>query len=102
MAKPDYQSILHDKLLHERTRLLILSYLLAKENQHAAFMDVQKNLELTRGNLSIQAKKLQEAGYIDISKVFKNNKPLTTLYITHEGIIALKKYLKELKQLLGK
>ncbi len=100
MSSFDYPSILSDKLLYERSRLLILSFLMGQEKQSAAFMEIQKNLDLTRGNLSIQTKKLNEAGYITIKKEFKNNKSLTTIKLTPQGIKALKTYLKEIEFLL--
>lgn len=101
MASVDYPTILSDKLLYERTRLLILSYLMGQHKQSAAFMEIQKNLSLTRGNLSIQLKKLEEAEYITIKKEFKNNKSLTTIKLTAQGIKALKTYLKEIESLLS-
>ncbi len=73
---------------------------MGQENQNAAFMDIQKNLDLTRGNLSIQTKKLEEAGYISIKKEFKNNKSLTTIKLMPLGIKALKAYLKDVESLL--
>ena len=102
MAPVDYPSLLSDKLLYERSRLLILSFLMGQEKQSAAFMEVQKSLNLSRGNLSIQMKKLEEAGYISIKKEFKNNKSLTTIKLNPLGIRALKTYLKDVESLLKK
>ncbi|MBT3273123.1 MAG: ArsR family transcriptional regulator [Spirochaetales bacterium] len=100
MASVDYPSLLSNKLLYERSRLLILSFLMGQEKQRAAFMEIQKNLDLTRGNLSIQAKKLEEAGYISIKKEFKNNKSLTTIKLSPLGTKALNTYLKDVESLL--
>jgi DNA-binding transcriptional ArsR family regulator len=55
----------------------------------------------TRGNISIQLKKLQEAGYIEIIKSFRENYPLTTCRITRKGIEAFERYVDALKDYLG-
>ena len=98
--EPDYSSLLINKILQERSRLLIVSYLMGKESQKAAFMELQKALNLTRGNLSIQIKKLIEAGYVGINKEFRDNKPLSTISLLEKGVLALKNYLAELSKLL--
>lgn len=100
MIEVDFPSLLTNKLLQERSRLLILSYLMGKETNSARFMDLQKALNLTRGNLSIQVKKLGEAQYVAIEKQFVNNKPQTTVYITEQGIVALKNYLIEMEKII--
>jgi DNA-binding MarR family transcriptional regulator len=100
MTPSDYSNLLNNKVLKERSRLLIVSFLMASETNSATFMALQKSLNLTRGNLSIQIKNLAQANYITIKKEFKHNKPQTTLSITDEGIIALKKYLKEMEEII--
>jgi DNA-binding MarR family transcriptional regulator len=50
----------------------------------------------TRGNISVQLKKLEEAGYIEITKSFRRNYPLTTCYITQKGIKAFRNYVDAL------
>jgi DNA-binding transcriptional ArsR family regulator len=55
----------------------------------------------TRGNISVQLKKLEEAGYIEITKSFRNNYPLTTCRITRPGIDAFEKYVDSLRDYLG-
>ena len=72
---------------------------MASETNSATFMVLQKSLNLSRGNLSIQIKTLAEAQYVTIKKEFKHNKPQTTIFITSEGIVALKKYLKEMEEI---
>lgn len=93
-------SLLSDKVLQERSRLLILSYLVSRAGFSAPFMQIQKDLEMTRGNLSIQIKKLQEARYLAVEKSFKDNKPLTTVTITDRGSVALRKYLYEMNRII--
>jgi DNA-binding MarR family transcriptional regulator len=100
MAPVNYPEILSNKLLFERSRLLILSYLMGQEKQTAPFMEIQKNLNLTRGNLSIQIKKLEEAKYLKIKKEFKDNKSHTTITLTPSGMKALKTYLNDVESLL--
>ena len=59
-------------------------------------------LEATQGNLSVHLKKLEEAGYVAISKSFVNNKPLTRIAITSEGRAAFAAYLDALGGLIGR
>lgn len=101
MAKNDYSGFIKDKIIHERSRLLILSYLAGSETGKASFMQLQKAIDLSRGNLSIQIKTLQDAKYVRIAKKFKDNKPLTTIFLTKIGRSALKHYLKEMEDILN-
>jgi DNA-binding transcriptional ArsR family regulator len=100
MKPTDYSSLLTNKVLKERARLLILSFLLASDTNGATFMTLQKALDLSKGNLSVQIKILEEAGYVSIQKEFMDNKPRTTVFITKNGIVTLKNYLKEMKLLV--
>lgn len=101
MSKAGYSSLLNDKLLKERSRLLILCYLISSEMNSATFMELQKTLNMTRGNLSAQIKMLTESKYVDIKKEFKNNKPQTTITISDVGIISLKRYLKDMETIIN-
>ena len=100
MNNTDYTSLLNNKLLKERSRLLILCFLLGSETNSATFMVLQKALNLSRGNLSVQIKMLKEADYLSIDKSFKNNKPQTMVTITNEGIGSLRQYLKEMEMII--
>lgn len=100
MKQADYQSIINDKILKERSRLLILSFLISSDKNSATFMQLQKALDMTRGNLSVQIKTLKDAEYVTVEKAFKNNKPQTTVTISKIGIIALKKYLSEMEKII--
>jgi len=102
MAESDFNGLIINKVIHERSRLLILSYLAGSETGKATFMELQKTMEFSRGNLSIQIKTLQEAGYVRITKRFKGNKPQTTVFLTEKGKEAIKQYLKEMEQVLEK
>jgi DNA-binding MarR family transcriptional regulator len=89
-----------NKIIHERSRLLILTYLASNENKEISFNELQENLEFTSGNLSIQLKKLKEAGYLTIQKTFKANKPYTSVSITPQGIKALNSYIEEMEGII--
>ena len=100
MSSTNYSGLLNNKILKERSRLLIVSFLMAAETNSATFMTIQKSLNLSRGNLSIQLKTLDEAQYITITKTFKDNKPQTTIHLENEGITSLKKYLAEMETVI--
>lgn len=89
-----------NKIIHERARLLILTYLAGNEKQEVNFNELQSSLELTSGNLSVQLRKLKEAGYLEIEKTFKDNKPYTTVFITPEGRKALNRYIEEMESII--
>lgn len=89
-----------NKIIHERARLLILTHLASNEKKEISFSELQENLEFTSGNLSIQLKKLKEAGYLTIQKAFKDNKPYTTVSITPQGIKALNSYIEEMEGII--
>ncbi|HEX9962092.1 MAG TPA: transcriptional regulator, partial [Pyrinomonadaceae bacterium] len=83
-----------DKLIHERLRLGIISALAA--NDSMSFGDLKNLLQTTDGNVSVHARKLEEAGYIACEKSFKGRVPLTEYRITSEGREALKRYLNHM------
>ena len=62
----------------------------------AEFSFLLENIETTKGNLSFQISKLDEAGYIEIIKSFRNKYPLTTIKITVKGIDAYEKYINDI------
>ena len=86
-------------LLHSQLRLAIMSLLIGLEN--AEFNFLLKETKATKGNLSVQLKKLEKAKYIKIKKNFRDNYPLTTCSITKEGIFAFDEYVKAIKEYLG-
>ena len=89
-----------NKIIHERSRLLILTYLATYRDTEVSFIDIREKLDFTPGNLSIQLKKLSEAEYISISKSFRDNKPHTAVSITSKGTEALNHYLAEMEALI--
>jgi len=84
-----------DPVLHSQLRLAIMSVLVSVET--AEFNYLLDKTGATRGNLSVQITKLNEAGYIDIKKSFRKNYPLTTCNITPKGVAAFEKYVRALQ-----
>jgi DNA-binding MarR family transcriptional regulator len=87
-----------DRLIHERIRLGIVSALAA--NSSLTFNDLKKLLRTTDGNLSVHARKLEEAGYIACSKSFEGRMPKTEYALTDTGRKALEKYLNHMEALI--
>ncbi len=101
MAEKKQPSFLPDKIIHERARLIILTYLASSEKNEISFTELSEKLELSRGNLSVQLKTLKEVSYINVIKRFVDNKPLTTAFITEIGRSALERYISEMEKLLS-
>ena len=88
------------KIIHERARLLILTYLAKDEENDVSFSELKKDLDISSGNLSVQLNKLKDAGYIKINKSFKDSRPLTSIVITSVGISALDEYFGEMEKMI--
>lgn len=84
-----------DPILHSQLRLAIVSLLIAL--QEAEFTFIKEKTKATSGNLSVQLDKLKTEGYIEITKTFRNNYPLTVCKITKKGINAFEEYVSHLK-----
>ncbi len=87
-----------DRLIHERLRLGILSALAV--NPTLSFNELKKLLNTTDGNLSVHARKLEEAEYINCDKSFAGRVPHTTYSITDSGRMALSRYLDHMEALI--
>jgi DNA-binding MarR family transcriptional regulator len=87
-----------DPLIHERLRLGILSALIVQES--LTFTELRDLLQTTDGNLSVQARKLETAGYVICDKKFEDRKPKSTYRASPAGRIALAEYLEKLSGLL--
>jgi len=85
-----------DRLIHEPTRLMIMSQLYVVES--ADFLFLQHQLQMTPGNLSAHLSKLEEAEYVEIVKEFIERKPHTALKLTEKGRIAFNNYRKNMKK----
>lgn len=88
-----------DKVIHERMRLGIISALAA--NEKLSFTELKKLLDTTDGNISVHARKLEDAGYVTLEKSFKGRMPLTEYKITKEGRKALTRYLDHMEALIN-
>ena len=87
-----------DPLIHERLRLGILSALVVQES--LSFTELRNLLKTTDGNLSVQARRLEEAGYVICEKKFEGRKPKSTYHLSTEGRAALEEYLETLSSFL--
>lgn len=87
-----------DKVIHERMRLGIISALAA--NDKLSFTELKSLLATTDGNISVHARKLEEAGYLRCEKSFRGRTPLTEYAITISGRAALAKYLDHMEALI--
>lgn len=88
-----------DPVLHSQLRLAIVSLLMGVESADFSFL--QEKTGATSGNLSIQITKLKEAGYIEVTKKFRNNYPQTLCKITPLGRQKFAEYVKALKDYLN-
>ena len=87
-----------DRLIHERLRLGIVSALAV--NDSLSFSDLKKLMKTTDGNLSVHARKLEEAEYITCTKSFEGRMPKTEYKLTATGRRALKRYLDHMEALI--
>jgi DNA-binding transcriptional ArsR family regulator len=87
-----------DRLIHERMRLGIVSALAV--NESLTFNDLKKLLATTDGNLSVHARKLEEAGYIACTKYFEGRLPKTEFRLAAPGRQALERYLDHMEALI--
>ena len=87
-----------DRMVHEPARLAILTVLSAAEA--VEFLFLLKVTGLSRGNLSVQAQKLEAAGYLQTTKGFRGRIPVTSFRITPEGRKALLAYHAQMRALL--
>lgn len=87
-----------DRLVYERVRLGILSTLAVEKRM--AFNDLKDLLQTTDGNLSVHARKLEEAGYLKCIKRFEGRVPRTEYELTAAGRKALERYLDHMEALI--
>jgi DNA-binding transcriptional ArsR family regulator len=87
-----------DPLIHERLRLGILSALVVQES--LTFTELRDLLQTTDGNLSVQARRLESAGYVICDKRFEGRKPKSTYRLSAAGRTALEEYLETLSSFL--
>ena len=87
-----------DRLVHDRTRLAIVSALAV--NPSLTFNELKALTETTDGNLSVHARKLEDAGYLTCTKGFEGRLPRTVFHLTPAGRRALQKYLDHMEAII--
>jgi DNA-binding MarR family transcriptional regulator len=87
-----------DRLIHEKLRLGIISALAATPS--LTFRELKDLLETSDGNLSVHARKLEDAGYVDCEKSFQDRVPKTEYKLTRKGRAALELYLNHMEALV--
>jgi len=87
-----------DRLIHERLRLAIVSTLAVHDA--LTFTDLRTLLDTSDGNLSVHARKLEDAGYVICTKSFDGRVPRTEYRLTGEGRVALERYLSHMEALI--
>ena len=95
---PERASLKLDRLIHERMRLGIVSALAV--NDSLTFKDLKGLLRTSDGNLSVHARKLEEAGYIDCEKSFQGRMPHTVFRLTRDGRQAFERYLQHMEAII--
>ncbi len=86
-----------NRLVHEPARLAILTVLANCESADFTFLGTATGL--TRGNLSVQLTRLDEAGLIDVEKTTKKNRIITTVRIGREGRYQLERYWRQMEEI---
>jgi DNA-binding HxlR family transcriptional regulator len=87
-----------DRLIHEKLRLGIVSALAA--SPALSFNELKDLLDTSDGNLSVHARKLEDAGYVEVAKSFQNRMPRTEYRLTARGRKALERYLDHMEALV--
>jgi DNA-binding HxlR family transcriptional regulator len=95
---PNFDIHAIDEVIHGRLRLGVMAHLVGAGT--ADFTALRDQLKATDGNLSVQLRKLEEAGYVTIRKSFRARKPLTEVALTGAGRKAFLKYLDSMAGLL--
>jgi DNA-binding HxlR family transcriptional regulator len=95
---PESRATSLDRVIHERMRLAIVSALAV--NESLTFNDLKRLLETTDGNLSVHARKLEDARYISCEKSFQGRMPKTEYRLTAAGRKAFEKYISHMESLI--
>jgi DNA-binding HxlR family transcriptional regulator len=94
----DQGALALDRLIHERMRLGIVSALAV--NDTLTFNDLKRLMQTTDGNLSVHARKLEDAAYVTCTKTFEGRMPKTEYRLTATGRRALERYLDHMEALI--
>ena len=87
-----------DRIIHEKGRLAIMSTLATQPE--VSFIELRELLSMTDGNLTTHIKTLQQAGYIAVTKSYRDSRPLTTCALTPSGRAAFAGYIELLEQIV--
>lgn len=98
MSDFDYQQL--DEIIHSRIRLAVMAVLISVDE--AEFTYLRDKVNATDGNLSVHLKKLEEAEYIAVKKIFMDRKPQTNYKLTAKGRRAFEEYIKQLEKMIKK
>jgi DNA-binding MarR family transcriptional regulator len=96
MANFDYNEI--DDVIHSRIRTAVMAVLVSVEE--ADFSYLKEKVNATDGNLSVHLKKLEDAGYVSVKKLFVDRKPVSKYKITSKGLKAFEAYINKLESLI--
>jgi DNA-binding MarR family transcriptional regulator len=88
-----------NQVIHERTRLAIMSYLIPAGE--ATFSELKEELRLTDGNLNLHMKVLEKNGYVTVRKEFVRRRPRTTYQVTARGRKEFASYVTQIEAILG-
>ncbi|HMQ68258.1 MAG TPA: transcriptional regulator [Ignavibacteria bacterium] len=94
----DYQHI--DDVIHSRIRTAIMAVLVSVTE--AEFNFLKEKVNATDGNLSVHIRKLENAGYVSVKKIFVDRKPVSKYKITAKGFKAFENYIKQLESIVKK
>jgi DNA-binding HxlR family transcriptional regulator len=98
VARPRAELAELDPMIHERIRLGIVSALAV--NDRLSFNELKRLLNTTDGNLSVHARKLEEAGYLGCDKYFDGRVPKTEFWLTAAGRKSLQRYLDHMEEII--
>ena len=87
-----------DRIIHEPARLVLVALLFSAES--ADFLFLLKESRLTKGNLSVQLSRLEEAGYVEVEKTFRGKIPHTEYRLSRKGRAAFREYRRNLGSIL--
>jgi DNA-binding MarR family transcriptional regulator len=91
-----------DPVIHAQARLRIVSQLsVMREDDRIAFPRLQESLRMTAGNLSVHLRKLEDAGYVEVTKTHQGRTPTTLVRLTRRGRLAFEDYTAALRSLLN-
>ncbi len=97
--EPQFNTNALDKVIHGRVRLGMMAYLASVKI--ASFGELKEILDASDGNLSTHLRKLEDAGYVQVSKSFQGRKPLTMVGLSQAGRSAWITYLDQMQVLLN-